>query len=142
MSAVVATLGATAAETRALAQTTLDDLGLWREQAARDRRSAARAWTVAAAVAAGLVAAVVAWRSEVAQRERSDQEAERARADADQARAHAGEALAILGGLRSMIGGEDPLPDATPDPIEPDQATSPSEPEGSAGAISAAPTAQ
>jgi hypothetical protein len=143
MSAVVATLGATAAETRALAQTTLDDLGLWREQAARDRRSAARAWTVAAAVAAGLVAAVVAWRSEVAQRERSDQEAERARADADQARAHAGEALAILGGLRSMlVVDDDPLPDATPDPIEPDQATSPSEPEGSAGAISAAPTAQ
>jgi hypothetical protein len=51
--------------------------------------------------------------------------------------------LAILGGLRSMlVVDDDPLPDATTDPIEPDQATSPSEPEGSAGAISAAPTAQ
>jgi len=105
---------------------TLDDRGFWREQAARERRSAARAWMVASAVAAGLVAAVVACRSEVAQRERADQEAERARADAAQARAdaaqsfdHASQALAILGGLRSMLVGEDLMPDAMPDPIEP-----------------------
>jgi hypothetical protein len=134
MSAIVSTLGATAAETRALAQTTLDDLGRWREQAARDRRSAARAWMVAAGIAAGLTGAIVAWRSEIAQRERADQEAQRARADAAQAVDRLGTAFAMVADLRAAIGSPATVAAIVSQDCPPDPAPSP---DALAGAIDA-----